>query len=177
MNILDWKIIGCAVEGWSHTEAGIPCQDKIARYRDEKISVIVLADGAGSAKLSHFGAERVVNALCSKLAKDFAEFTNTPDENLTSLKANLLAYLRDSLKSLADELDCEISELASTLMAAASDGENYFMLSIGDGVPGIFRDGKIHVALMPNITIFVTSENALRHINILRGKLNFEGER
>ncbi|MBR0185935.1 MAG: protein phosphatase 2C domain-containing protein [Synergistaceae bacterium] len=176
MNKGKWKVIGCAVEGLAHIDANIPCQDKIARYRDDNISVIALADGAGSVRLSHFGAERVVNALCLKLAKEFKAFVGVPDDKLINLKSNLLHYLKDELTVLANELKCELSDLASTLMAVASDNENYFMLSIGDGVTGIFKNGKIHVALKPDITVFVTSQNALMHMNVLRGKLYDNGE-
>ena len=51
-----WKVVQCAVQGRGHIKGNIPCQDKIHYYTDENTTITALADGAGSAKLSHIGA-------------------------------------------------------------------------------------------------------------------------
>ena len=167
MNKIRWKIIGCALEGLDAMKLEMPCQDKIARYRDEKISVIALADGAGSADLSHFGAERVTKIICRLIAENFEKFLDAPESEIKSL---ILNELLQELQLAADEHECELKDLASTLMAAASDGEKYFMLIIGDGIAGIFKDGEINLAAEP-YTVFVTSKLVSMHTKILRGAL------
>ena len=175
-----WKIIGCAVQGQDHDISKIPCQDKISRFRNKNISVIALADGAGSASLSHFGAEKVVNSICAKLAEDFNNLINNSD--IESVKSDILNYLVNELTKLSIEKYCNIKALASTLMAVAADDENYFALHIGDGVIGAFINDKIKVMSEPfngeyaGTTVFVTSNDALKHMKIFKGKLSHDNE-
>ena len=46
-----WKTLQCAVQGRSHIKTEIPCQDKTFTSIENGVSVIALADGAGSANL------------------------------------------------------------------------------------------------------------------------------
>lgn len=57
-----WRSVCCAAQGSGHRKSGVPCQDKTFRLDKNGVHIIVLSDGAGSARLSHFGAERVVRA-------------------------------------------------------------------------------------------------------------------
>ena len=59
-----WNVIQCAAQGRSHIKSDIPCQDKTYSAFDNDTQVIALADGAGSAKLSHYGAETVTKFIC-----------------------------------------------------------------------------------------------------------------
>ena len=51
-----WNSVQCAVQGRGHFKTDMPCQDKTNYLCKNETSVIALADGAGSATMSHFGA-------------------------------------------------------------------------------------------------------------------------
>jgi serine/threonine protein phosphatase PrpC len=66
-----WKAIARYATGTSHKEQKIPCQD-CGLYRIFKDVIVgAVADGAGSAKYSHFGAELAVETVI----KCFADIT------------------------------------------------------------------------------------------------------
>lgn len=74
-----WKIVQCAVQGRSHIKADIPCQDKTFALVKNNVYVMALDDGAGSAKLSHFGAECVTKFICQELSENFDKFFDSDD--------------------------------------------------------------------------------------------------
>ena len=86
-----WKTVQCAVQGKSHVKDNIPCQDKT--------HVIALADGAGSAKLSHFGAECVTTFICHELTDNFEKFFNAEDG--VAVKKELMSKIWLSLDEIA----------------------------------------------------------------------------
>ena len=59
-----WNSVECAVQGRGHIKSDIPCQDKTFHVHENGVDVIALADGAGSARLSHYGAEFVTKQIC-----------------------------------------------------------------------------------------------------------------
>lgn len=171
-----WHLLNCAVQGRGHVSVGIPCQDKTLTYQDKEISLIALADGAGSAHLSHLGAECVVQAIKELMTSEFDRIYMTEDG--VSIKQELLAYLNKRLLELSNEYKCEIQELASTLLFVVIKGEKYILAHLGDGVIGYQKGGELKIATEPNNgefvneTVFVTSRSALHSIKMMRGSLN-----
>ena len=74
-----WNIIQCAVKGRSHEKVNMPCQDKTYALFENDVQTIALADGAGSAKLSHFGAETVTRCICEEMVQKFDDYFNNED--------------------------------------------------------------------------------------------------
>jgi serine/threonine protein phosphatase PrpC len=71
-----WKAIARSAVGTSHEKQKIPCQD-CGNYRIfNDVIVGAVADGAGSAKYSHFGAELAVETVI----KCFADINELPDK-------------------------------------------------------------------------------------------------
>ena len=169
-----WKISGATVQGLGHEEHNIPCQDKIYSLRENGVTAIALADGAGSARLSHYGAEEAVKAVCVKLCADFRTLIGIPD--VVVAKREILSAVTSQLESLASKMNCGLDDLASTLIAAASDDEYVMLVHIGDGIAGYFRDGNLSVASYPdngefkNETVFTTSPDALPRMRLSKGK-------
>lgn len=169
-----WKISGATVQGLGHEENNIPCQDKIYSLRENGVTAIALADGAGSAKLSHYGAEEAVKAVCEKLCADFRVLLGIRD--VVAAKREIISAVTSRLESLASKMYCAIDDLASTLIAAASDDEYVLLMHIGDGIAGYFRDGNLSVASYPdngeykNETVFTISPDALPRMRLSKGK-------
>ena len=168
-----WSVIQCAVRGRSHIRADIPCQDKTYSVFDNNTQVIALADGAGSAKLSHHGAESVVKFIGLKLNERFDAYFN--DKDGVSVKRKIINELLKSLNETAEQLNCKIEELASTLLFVAVKNDRFIIAHIGDGVIGYLKNDELKLASQPengefiNTTIFTTSKDAIMTMKLIKG--------
>lgn len=170
-----WNVIQCAVQGRSHIKSDIPCQDKTYSAFDNDTQVIALADGAGSAKLSHYGAETVTKFICSELTEKFDTYFS--DNDGASVKQQLLEGMLKSLSKTANQLECEIKELASTLLFVAIKNNQFIIAHIGDGVVGYLKNDEMKIASQPengefvNTTVFTTSKDAIMTMKLIKGSL------
>ena len=168
-----WKSSEYAAAGRVHLKAGIPCQDKVRTYRNGEVTVITLADGAGSAKLSHFGAEAVLDRVSKDLGEHFEEYFN--ESNASSIRQRLFSEVLCALDETQSRLQCDLRDLSSTLLAAAVCGSRYFIAHIGDGVIGYLKDDEVKVATGPdngyfaNETFFTTTPSTLSRMRIIKG--------
>lgn len=170
----NWYTTHGAVQGSGHAEHGLPCQDKTAARSENGCHVIVLADGAGSARLSHYGAERVCDYMSGYLCGNFdALFAMT---NAAEVSRQLTEDIYAELCLLAEQLECEPRDLASTLLVAAVKDERYMIIHLGDGVIAYRKGGVLRTATRPdngefaNTTTFTTSRNASA-MQLLKGRL------
>lgn len=172
----NWNFIKAAVQGRGHVASGTPCQDKVCCMAENGCSVVALADGAGSARLSHHGAERAARSMCLHLCRHFDRMFLETDA--LAVKRRLTAKLTAQLSLLAMELGCRTADLASTLLVAAVKDGRYILIHLGDGVIAYRRNGELRTASRPhngefaNCTFFTTSPKALSQMNILKGSLN-----
>ena len=170
-----WNTVQCAVQGRSHLKADIPCQDKTNIYTTEDITVVALADGAGSASCSHFGAERITRFICKYFAEDFSSYFEEKDG--AAFKRKVINDIDTELNKLAEEIGCTVKDLASTLLVAGVCGDRYILIHIGDGVIGYLKEDQLHIASQPengefvNTTVFTTSKDALQTMKVLKGYL------
>lgn len=170
-----WNCIKSVVRGKSHISENIPCQDKFFSLNKNDCTVISLADGAGSARFSHFGAEAVTQYICRDLEINFSSYFNSEDG--TVIKKQLLDKIIICLKGISKQQNCELRDLASTLLAVAIKDDNFILLHIGDGVIGFLNEDELKVASVPyngefvNTTVFTTSETALTSMKLIKGCL------
>jgi hypothetical protein len=141
--------------------------------------VIALSDGAGSAKLSHFGAECIVHTISDYLADHFEDLFAQEDGK--KVKQELLAQMRLALTEKALALQCDSKALAATILVAAVHENQYIAAHIGDGVIGCLKGNELKVASAPdngefaNVTTFVTSGEALASMRLFKGSLDTIG--
>ena len=170
-----WNVIQCAAQGRSHIKSDIPCQDKTYSAFDNDTQVIALADGAGSAKLSHYGAETVTKFICLELTEKFDTYFS--DNDGASVKQQLIEGMLKSLSKTANQLECEIIELASTLLFVAIKNNQFIIAHIGDGVVGYLENDEMKIASQPengefvNTTVFTTSKDAIKTMKLIKGPL------
>ncbi len=171
-----WRSSSCQVQGRGHIYKNIPCQDKTKMIFENDTNVIALADGAGFARLSHYGAACVVDSMTRLFANSFDEMFL--EDDVKKVKLQIMEKLMSQLESKAKELDCRIEDLASTMLMVAVKNDRFIMGHIGDGVIG-YLDGKtLKVASSPNNgefaneTFFVTSNNAIGKMKIFKGEIN-----
>lgn len=168
-----WRIIGTAVRGRGHVKNNIPVQDKICFIRDDA-TVITLADGAGSATLSHFGAERVVVSICGLLNLHFDQIFNSAD--VADVQNMIITEVINQLKDLVEEHKEPLKSFASTMLAIAVKGERVLILHLGDGEIGAIKNGQLTMISSSengeyvNATYFTTSLNAVQHIKLFKSQ-------
>lgn len=167
--------IQCVAKGRAHIANEVPCQDKTYGLYQNDVNVIALADGAGSAELSHIGAECVTKSICRYFSENFDKLYIMPEETCCT---TIIKFLIHELDDMCSIVECDRQSLASTLLATAVKGDKIITLHIGDGVIGCISDNGLEVISHPdngefsNITFFVTSHNSLTHTRITRGKCN-----
>lgn len=169
-----WKTMEYTAIGSSHLKAGLPCQDKVCSYRDKEVTVIAVADGAGTARLSHYGAEAVLKDLSKEVGEHFEEYFEENDP--IAMRWAIYAKIRETLEKTQVKLECELKDLSSTFLLVAVSGFRYLVIHMGDGVIGYLKEGEIRVASAPdngefaNETFFTTSLFSLEKMRIFKGE-------
>lgn len=164
------------VRGHGHLRDGTPVQDRTKYLSRSGVQVLCLADGAGSASHSQFGAQAVVDEGCAALVEHFAEFVLSEDG--VKVKVALLERLVSKVASVAERHDVTPEDLASTFLCIAVSGDTFLGAHIGDGVVGFLKHGELRVISDPdnsefaNQTTFVTSSRALETMRLFRGSLD-----
>lgn len=128
-----WRAAGTHVAGTSHAKLGIPCQDYCA-YRQTLIGAepalcIAIADGAGSARLSHVGARIAVDHLLQEIPSKVSDIFTANK----AIARELLDSARKGLSGAAKEHSVELGDLACTILVAVLGEFASFFVQIGDG--------------------------------------------
>ena len=111
------------VRGHGHLRDGTPVQDRTKYLSRGGVQVLCLADGAGSASHSQFGAQAVVDEGCAALVEQFAEFASSDDG--VKVKVALLERLVSKVASVAERHDVTSEDLASTFLCVAVAGDTF----------------------------------------------------
>ena len=166
-----WKGASASFPGRGHIERGLPCQDVSSVLLNNESKVIVVSDGAGSAKHSAHGAAGVVEATIRTLR------ASAPWNDVKEVHEKILAACRAEIISRASKLACRESELAATLAFAAVAQGVFVAGNLGDGVVVAFRGQHPEILLKPergefaNETVFFTSRSANKHLRIVTNSL------
>ncbi len=172
------KIASAFVEGRGHIQKGLPCQDRTYSLVDQenKFYFLTLADGAGSCKLSHIGAEIVTKNICALFHENYDALLSMETERLQKY---IISNLLIELNEYAKENNINIKDLSSTLLFVAVKNDTYISGHLGDGVIGyLSSEDEIKVLSHPengeysNQTYFVTSNQSYDYLKIFRNKID-----
>lgn len=175
VNYKMWHSVQSSIQGKSHIEQNIPCQDKTFIYNDDDISVFSLSDGAGSAKYSHFSAEKLTQEI-AYFIKD--NYNSLYSENPNNTKTLIFSIIDKCLSELKHTHSCENHDLSATLLCVAIKNNSFICFHIGDGVIGCLDQDELKPISLPsngefvNTTSFVTSKNRESEIRIVKNELN-----
>lgn len=170
-----WLGVAAAARGRGHISRNVVCQDEVFYAYGNDVSVIALADGAGSAVNSQLGAEKAASVIANMLIESFEDIYGNPSSG--NVARDIMKNIRAGLQQLADEYGVELKTLASTLLAVAVREDKYIYLHLGDGVIGAFRKGRTFMASAPangefaNSTVFTTSNRAEEYMQLGKGVL------
>ena len=123
-----WNCIKTAIQGKSHIVDNTPCQDKVFSLNYNDNCIVSLADGAGSAKYSHLGAEAVTKFICHDIDRNFEQYFKEEDGFV--IKKFLIQNIQQLLQSVAEYNNCTINDLASTLLMVAIKNDNFIIIHI-----------------------------------------------
>ena len=107
-----WNLLESTRQGRSHVKQGTPCQDKTYCRSYDDTYVITLADGAGSARLSHYGAKCVTKCIADELGWNFESYWDETEARIA--KERLFQEISGSLQQIAERHNCQLKDLAST---------------------------------------------------------------
>lgn len=126
------QIIGASVIGPLHVIKDMPCQDACAfKTLPDGFGVIAVADGLGSALKSEIGASSAVNAVVQRVD----EILNGKSalEDLSEVAKEAVFSARKALEKKSIELQCELRDLACTLIVIVMHKNSIVVAHIGDG--------------------------------------------
>ncbi len=173
-----FKVAVASAAGRKHEADGILCQDAVCGVTSRKLAVIVLADGAGSARYARLGAQIAVNTTARMLVNSFRRFMKA---GLKTVQHRLMSKLLKTLSVAARRQNADNRDFACTLLFAATDGKQLLMGQLGDGRVGVCRgdtDSRKagaqtwQPALAAakgeffNETVFITSANAANRLQL-----------
>ena len=166
-----WKGASVSSAGRDHLDRGLPCQDASGVSLDCDLAIVVVSDGAGSAKHSEHGAAAAVEAT-TKVLKSSAPWTDPVD-----IRERILVVCQEEIARRAHDLGCPPGELAATLAFVAATRNIFFSGNLGDGIVVAAREDSAKVLLGPtrgefaNETVFLTSRRTSEQLHIIKGRL------
>ena len=175
--LLRWMGASAAQAGRRHVEHGERCEDVALVSIDDDVAVIVVSDGAGSARYSAEGAAVVAQTTVDLLRR------MPPWIDVDAVKVAILTACLAEVNRQASILGCEVRELAATLAFVAANQERFVAGNLGDGLvvaapwdgTGI---GGPHVLIgqdrgeFVNETVFLTSAEAIGRLSVVQGQVD-----
>ncbi len=162
-----WTGFAASIPGGGHIRHGIPCQDASAVMTSPRPAVIV-CDGRGSAKLSHFGAQGAVDAFrfqMSILDPFLVSILDGEEEKPDQwIKFCRIMYrtLMQVKYDLAEKHNEEEKEFDCTV-AFAIAGEKYIgCFQVGDGSIVVRQNGVCKTVFLPEKGEFANQTHFLR---------------
>jgi hypothetical protein len=172
VSVSRWMTVAAAVAGLSHEKRGQPCQDAVYALQENNVTVVALADGAGSVRYARQGAECATRCAGDWIGRNFDTLW---DMESSAAATAIVGQALERLGPLTQELSAEIRELASTLAFVAVKQGRFIAGNLGDGVIGCERQGQLEVLCHPqrgefaNQTYFLTSNQAARCFALTKG--------
>jgi len=175
-----WRFALASAVGTSHERTGAPCQDasacRISAHAGASLLVAVVADGAGSARFSEYGAR-----IACDTVREAVQPLIQGDLDLAlidrAFAEDVLLRLQTRIRRVARRSDAEPRDFACTLLAAFVGTERSAFLQIGDGAIVVSRRAaeaddprRYEWVFWPNNgefaneTVFATSRGARREL-------------
>lgn len=169
MNATDWQVHGMSVEGYRHRRADMPCQDWCGHGRVGPVTVLAVADGAGSRPRSDEGSRLAVQLAVDHIGHRAAALA---DRDATEARDPLRATFLKVREEFKAETGPDCADFATTLTVVVLAPGWLMYLTVGDGFVVLrsgTEDGVRQYHLLPqpeavseysNETVFLTSEEA-----------------
>ena len=160
-----WRAIGSSVVGTSHQKLQTPCQDFCDYYSCflgcDRVFLIGIADGAGSASASDVGSAEAVRHVLQSIARSGLSLVEI-DEHVA---AKWYLSARERLEEVAQGRNLPVREFACTMLVGILGESCSIFVQVGDGAWIAQSNGAYHAVTWPsggeyaNQTTFITSPN------------------
>lgn len=121
------------------------------------LNVFALSTGADSAKLAQIGSATIADAANHIVANNFDDIYFKCKDPLP-IKQFVIKQLQNYLEFKANILQCQLEDLAATLLLVAACDTGFIVMHLGIGNTA-------------NAKEFVTSDNAIKDVRLIKGKL------
>ena len=162
-----WTGFAASIPGGGHIRHGIPCQDASAVMTSPRPAVIV-CDGRGSAKLSHFGAQGAVDSFrfqMSILEPFLVSILDGEEEKPDQwIKFCRIMYrtLMQVKYDLAEKHNEEEKEFDCTVAFAIAGEKHIGCFQVGDGSIVLRQNGVCKTVFLPEKGEFANQTHFLR---------------
>ncbi len=165
---------GASCIGVAHLRSGVPLQDAYRTYVDpeSKYSIVVVSDGAGSAKFAEVGSARIstnfiseIRALCSQENK--VTFDSFKESVSMAVQSTRTALVKEGFK---------LNDCHATIVACVAFQDRCYLAHLGDGLQAVFiqePNGDIAVCVSEpengeasNETFFYTEDAWRDHLRL-----------
>lgn len=174
MNLPVWRVVGASVQGTSHLDKNIPCQDAHAyRFGAGGELLLAIADGAGSAERSQEGAQCAVQQVIAALEACLQNGVPGDEAGWQALLAQAFAAARQAVVQMAADQNVPLRSFATTLACAVVCDPWLAVGQIGDGA-AVAEDGQgtLFLTARPqrgeyaNEAYFLTMPDALKYVAV-----------
>jgi hypothetical protein len=147
---------GVSVRGTKNKKQLLPCQD--AHSIDLSIDnaeILIVSDGAGSAKLSHksseFCCKRLMDETKALIVKhNWHQEAKLPDETVWKQESvALFCRVRKALENEAAEKGGTMSDYNCTLILLIRLNQGFLLAHVGDGRAGFCKDNEYYPLMIP----------------------------
>ena len=169
------EVAAITITGQKHRHRGVPCEDASMAVNARGVSVVCVADGAGSKQYTHarFGSACAVKTICDLLTEHFDALYNENRE--AAVRALIIAQLHVKFAELIEEHQLDsLERLSCTLMFCAIKGRRMMIGHIGDGMIARISPSGISPITMPqngsnaSSTYFVTASHASDYLRFIK---------
>ena len=162
------------IVGQKHINRGVPCEDSSIAVQKNGVSVVVVADGAGSKQYTHarFGSKACVEAISDLMCEHFDALYNENRE--AAIRSLVIARVHIAFADIIKEMELEsMEQLSCTLLFCAVKDRRVLAGHIGDGLMVRVSSDGISPLTMPQNdpaghTYFVTANHAADYLRIVK---------
>ena len=171
---MSWRISSASSTGTSHLSKGVVCQDSSSFsfiksiHGEEKVLLLVLSDGAGSATQASRGSELVCKSIV-----DCAQYwlCKSLPSDLSGLLLHSAGHARQVVHRVTNAELSNVSDFSATCLCLLITDDSIAALQVGDGLIVVENaSGSIGPVFWPkryeyaNTTSFLTSRNWLQDL-------------
>jgi hypothetical protein len=169
-----WHISGASVQGTSHLEKNIPCQDSHAcRLTAAGDLLLAIADGAGTAERSQEGAQAAVGQTIAALEAALHNGVPGDETGWQAVIAGAFSSAYQAVVDMAGVAQLPLRSFATTLACAVVSGAWLAVGQIGDGAVvaedeqgGLFLTARPQRGEYANEAYFLTMPDSLNYLQV-----------
>lgn len=170
----DITVSAVTLMGKKHEGRGVPCEDYSLAVQRDGVSVVVVADGAGSKQYTHarYGSKSACESVSELLINYFDALYYENRE--AAVKSIVIAAVHVGFAALIEKLKLDsLERLSCTLLFCAVKDRRVLVGHIGDGLIASVSPTGVHPLTMPQNdsagrTYFVTAPHAADYLRLVK---------